>query len=110
MRAATILLLFGLLSGCFQHNAKHRRYTKLGEGAAIATGILVLSVAPTGADCRHVDQSCNDRANIAGTAGLALILGGLLGFAITTMTTPDEAPPPAPLATKPLFKPAPALK
>ena len=116
MRAATIVLLVALVSGCFA-NARHRRTAKLGEGAAIATGILVLSLAPSGADCRYVASegrdsydSCQTNANLVGTAGLALVLGGLLGFAITQMTTPEAPPPPPPLATVPLTKPAPALK
>lgn len=119
MRAVTIALLLALLGGCFPHNAKNRRYAKIGEGASIAAGILMLSVAGTGADCeagpagRAAYDDCRSRSTYVGNVGLGLILAGLMGFAITTMTAKDEAPPPTPgplAATPPTTKPAKSLK
>jgi hypothetical protein len=103
MRAVIIVLLIGLC-GCFPHNQRHRRIAKLSEGGAVVAGIALLSVAGSGADCmagpasRDAYDDCRTRATIVGNVGLSLILAGLLGFTITTVTTPDE-PAPAPLPT-----------
>ena len=106
MRYALVALLVSL-TACFSHNAHHRRIAKWSEGGALAAGIIMLSVANTGADCttgpaaRDSYDSCRSNATIVGDVGLALILGGLVGFGITQMTTPDETlPPPRPLAAE----------
>jgi len=95
-------------TACFPHNARHRRIAKWTEGGAIAGGIALLSVANTGADCtagpagRPEYDSCRHDAMLVGDVGLALILGGLVGFGVTQMMSPDETapPPPKPLAVE----------
>lgn len=101
MRVTVVVLLGLLLAGCFPHNARHRKYAKLGEGAAIVTGIAMLSVVKTGADCtagprdRAGLDDCRTNATIVGNIGLGLILAGLVGFTVTTVSE-ESAPPPAP--------------
>lgn len=99
MRFAIITcLLASLLAGCFPHNAKHRRTAKWVEGGALAGGIALLAVSNTGADCtagpagRAEYDHCRRNSTIVGDIGLGLILGGLLGFAVTTMMSGDEKP------------------
>ena len=111
MQFATLVLSVTILTGCFPNNASHRRTAKWIEGGALAGGIAFLAVSNTGADCtagpghRAEYDSCRHQSTILGTAGLALIIAGLAGFAATTITTPDEKPkaPLQPLAQgKPL--------
>jgi hypothetical protein len=106
MRYALVALLL-VVTACFPHNARHRKIAKWSEGGALAAGIVMLSVANTGADCtggpsaRDSLDGCRRNATLIGDVGLALILGGLVGFGITQMTTPEEtAPPPKPLAAQ----------
>lgn len=108
MRAVSFIVVLSLLGGCFVHDAHRRRMTKYAEGGAIVGGIVLLSVTGSGADCmntgpadREAYDSCRSRATVMGDAGLALILGGLLGFAFTQMTAPAEPAPLAPLASEP---------
>jgi hypothetical protein len=122
MRSITLVLVLGLLGGCF-HDARQRRYAKFGEGAAIAGGIVMLSFAGTGADCtagpagRDAYDDCRFRATVVGDVGLGLILAGLLGFMVTAATGPDEPPPPPralasgrpPMSGQPAAVPTPAL-
>jgi hypothetical protein len=100
-----MLLAFAILTGCFPHNAKQRRQAKWIEGGALVGGIALLSVTKSGADCEFAGpaarddyDSCRRNATIVGNIGLGLILGGLLGFAITTMTADEKPRPPGPLA------------
>ena len=89
MRTIAVLVL--ALGACFPHNATHRRYAKIGEGAAVVTGIAMQFMANAdscmaprpgtlGQDCEegHFD-----------TVGLALIFAGLAGFAATMITSPE---------------------
>jgi hypothetical protein len=107
MKAAVAVVLTLTLSACFPNSAKHRTYAKIGEGAALATGIGILYVANSGADCDEsrmvgVESSCRTNASIIGTVGLGLILAGLGGFIATVSTAPDdkpEAPTPTPITT-----------
>ncbi len=101
MRLVIVSLVLASLAGCFPHNAKHRKIAKWSAGGAIAGGVLMLSVAGTGADCtagpagRPTYDDCRRNATIVGDIGLGLILAGLVGFGITQMTSGDgEAPPP----------------
>jgi hypothetical protein len=99
MRFATIALAFTILTGCFPHNAKHRRQAKWVEGGAIAGGIAFLTLANTGADCMAgpanrgtTYDDCRRNSTIVGDIGLGLILAGLAGFAVTTIMV-EEKPP-----------------
>jgi hypothetical protein len=86
-----------LLAGCFPNNPARRRQAKYVEGAALIAGIGVSALANTGADCDqmdmmstvHGDNSCRTTAQWLGTAGLLLIVGGLLGFVATIATAED---------------------
>jgi len=99
MRAAAALLVSISLLGCFPHNPKARTYAKLGEGGAILTGIAISAFANTTADCDEMkmpgvdDSGCRGKAQWLSTAGVVLVLGGLLGFVATVSTAEDEAKP-----------------
>lgn len=97
MRAVALLVSLSLsLAACFPHNSKHRTYAKLGEGAALATGIVMLYFVNTGADCDMNPtpgvpaDDCKGEATILSSVGLGLILVGLAGFIATVSTSPDD--------------------
>ena len=95
MKPAVALLLSLSLLGCFPHNAKHRKYAKVVEGISLASGIGISAFANTGADCDEmamagVTTNCRTKAKWLSTAGVALILGGLLGFVATVSTAEEE--------------------
>jgi len=85
--------------GCFPHNARNRTIAKAGEGGAILAGIAISAFASSGADCdmttmAGIDNSgCRNKAQWLGTAGVVLIVGGLLGFVATVSTAEENAPP-----------------
>ena len=84
-----------LLVGCFPNNARHRTYAKYGEGIALVAGIAISAAANTGADCDNmskagVDDNCRSTAQWLSTAGVILIVGGLLGFVATISTAEDD--------------------
>jgi hypothetical protein len=95
---ALLLTLSLALAACFPNSAKHRTYAKIGEGAALATGIGILYMVNTGADCdqmRGVNEDtsgCRANASVLGTVGLGLILTGLVGFIATVSTSPEDKP------------------
>lgn len=96
MKAAVALAVSISLLGCFPNNAQHRTYAKYGEGAALITGIVISAIANTGADCDQnrmtgVDTNCRSTAQWLSTAGVVLILGGLLGFVATISTAEDDS-------------------
>jgi hypothetical protein len=97
MKAAVALAVSVSLLGCFPNNARHRTYAKYAEGASLVTGIVISAVANTGADCdemmmagRPVDD-CRTTAKWLSTAGVVLILAGLLGFVATISTAEDDS-------------------
>ncbi len=93
MRAVALVLCLAL-TACFPNNAKHRTYAKLVEGGLLATGIILLAVSNTGADCDIGlgKPECKSRQSFVGGIGLSLILGGLVGFAATVTTAIDDKP------------------
>lgn len=120
IRAAVALLLSFSLLGCFPHNPKARTYAKIGEGTAIVAGIVISALANTTADCDQMmipgvpeNTDCESGAKWASTAGVVLIVGGLLGFVATVSTAEDPPKPkvvdvPAPTqAQAPAAAPAP---
>lgn len=99
MKAAVALLCsVAMIAGCFPNNPAARTKAKYVEGAALVAGIVISAVANTGADCDsmdmmqgpNVDNDCRDKAKWLGTAGVVLILGGLLGFVATIATAEDD--------------------
>jgi hypothetical protein len=98
MRAVAILALTSLL-GCFPHNHKARTYAKYGEGGALVSGVVLEFLANSGADCDQMagplqsSSSCHTRATVIGDLGVALMLGGMLGFVATVSTAEDEDAP-----------------
>lgn len=100
MKAFVALLLTVSLAACFPHSAKHRTYAKIGEGAALATGIAILYASNSGADCDQMrtvgddSSGCRGNAQILGGIGLGLILAGLTGFIATVSTSPEDRPSP----------------
>jgi hypothetical protein len=98
-RAVVALLVSVSLLGCFPHSARNRRYAQIGEGTAILGGIVIGALANTTADCDEMqvpglnDNSCKNKAQWMSTAGVVLIVGGLLGF-VATVSTAEKAPPP----------------
>ncbi len=107
-RAVVALLVSVSMLGCFPHSARNRRIAQLGEGGAILAGIAISAVANTSADCDQMNtmpgsmpgDSCKDGAKWATTAGVILIVGGLLGFVATVSTAEDEAVKPKPVEIK----------
>lgn len=103
MRAAVALLASISLLGCFPHNPKARTYAKIAEGSAIVAGIAVSAFQNTGADCDEMmmigvdNSSCHTQAKWLTTAGVVLIVGGLLGFVATVSTAEEDKTPPKPL-------------
>jgi hypothetical protein len=99
MNRAVALLVSVLLLGCFPHSARNRRYAQIGEGASILAGIAISAVANTRADCDEMkipgvnNSSCENSAQWASTAGVVLIVGGLLGF-VATVSTAEKPPAP----------------
>lgn len=98
MKAAVALAVSLSLLGCFPNNARHRTYAKYAEGAALIAGIAISAVSNTGADCDtdnmnmiNADDDCRTKAQWLGTIGVALILGGLLGFVATISTAEDDS-------------------
>jgi hypothetical protein len=99
-RAVVALLVSVSLLGCFPHSARNRTYAKIGEGGALAAGIALSAFANSAADCDSMevsgvnDQSgCRSNAKWASTAGVVLVLGGLLGFVATVSTAEDDNEP-----------------
>lgn len=87
--------------GCFPHSARHRTYAQLGEGGAILAGIAISAFANTAADCDEMavaginNTDCRNKATWLSTAGVTLIVGGLLGFVATVSTAepdPNDKP------------------
>jgi len=97
MRAVALALAL-TTTACFPHNARHRTYAKLGEGAALATGIVMLFFVNSGADCDQMRtpglpaEDCKSDAKLLSGVGLGLIIAGLTGFIATVSTTPDDKP------------------
>jgi hypothetical protein len=117
MKPLVALLVMLSLTACFPNSAKHRTYAKLGEGAALASGIGMLYMVNSGADCdqmRTIDDDasgCRSNATILGTVGLSLILAGLVGFIATVSTSPEDQPEPITQAkTTTVSQPAAATK
>jgi len=91
-----VIALLLVTSACFPESARHRRYAKLGEGAAILGGIALQFAANAGTCPERrpgtIEMPCEDGQ--LDSVGLGLIFAGLVGFAATMMTTPrgDDAP------------------
>ena len=95
-----MLVSVSLLGGCFPHNPKARTYAKVAEGTALLAGIAISAFANTAADCDQMtvsglnagEASCRSGAQWASAAGIALVVGGLLGFVATVSTAEEEKP------------------
>lgn len=98
MKAVVAMVVAVLLTGCFPNNKKHRTYAKIGEGAALASGVALLYAAGTGADCDEMRapgesaSGCRSNASLYSGVGLGLILTGLVGFIATVSTSPEDKP------------------
>ncbi len=83
-------------TACFPHNARHRQLAKLTEGAALVAGVTMQFVARD-PGCMETTasaiQQCDADRGQLDKVGLGLIFAGLLGFAVTVMTSPSEQPP-----------------
>jgi hypothetical protein len=114
-RAVVALVVSVSLLGCFPHSARNRRFAQLGEGASILAGIAVSAVANTRADCDEMkvpgvnNSSCENQAQWMTTAGVVLIVGGLLGF-VATVSTAEKEPPPKAIEIKAEPTPAPKVE
>jgi hypothetical protein len=78
-----------LAAGCFPRNAKHRRYAKIGEGAALVTGIALQFTGKSCMPTRSPGDDCEDGS--LDLIGVGLIFVGLAGFAATIMTSPSQS-------------------
>lgn len=98
MRAVALTLALSM-TACFPHNARHRTIAKVSEGVSLVSGIAILAVVNSGADCDAMmmpgleDPDCEGNANILSTIGLGLIMLGLGGFIVTVSATPDDDDP-----------------
>ena len=120
-RAVVSLLVSVSLLGCFPHSPQKRTYAKIVEGSAILAGIAIGALANTNADCDEMttpglnETGCHNKAQWMSTAGVVLVVGGLLGFVATVSTAEQEKPKPVEIkqetvppttAAKPTDKPA----
>ena len=105
-RAVVALLVSVSMLGCFPHSARNRTIAKASEGGAILAGIAISAFANTNADCDMVtmpgvdESGCHSKAQWASTAGVVLIVGGLLGFVATVSTAEEDAAKPKPVELK----------
>jgi len=100
-RAVAFLLTSTMMLGCFPHDAHKRTLAQLAEGGAVVGGIALEAALGTGADCDAMtmigappDSNCHTNKSVAGGVGVALILGGLLGFVATISTAEEDKEPP----------------
>ncbi len=116
MRAIALVTSLSLL-GCFPHDPHARMIAQISEGGAAALGVTILALTHTNADCEAnnmniamPDMSCQNKSNALSDIGLALMIGGLVGF-IATVSSAEEDPPPPPtnVLTKPK-EPLPPVK
>jgi hypothetical protein len=97
MRLVALLTCLTLL-GCFPNNPKHRTYAQIVEGAMLAGGVAILAVSNTGADCDMTvklgmpKEDCKSTASLLSGIGLALVVGGLVGFMATIATIDSKSP------------------
>lgn len=98
MRAVALLVIASLAAGCFPHNAHKRTIAQLVEGGTLAAGIGMEYFANTTADCDQMKQetgnlsaSCGGVSQSIGSVGVALIIGGLVGFIVTISGAQDDA-------------------
>lgn len=88
-----------LMAGCFPHNPRARTISELAEGAVILGGIAVLAVSNAGADCEArglpgvPDSNCKGTSDLATTAGLSMLIVGLVGFIATISTAQVDKKP-----------------
>ena len=102
MRSAVALFLTAsMMLGCFPHDAHKRTLAQIAEGGAVVGGIALEAALGTGADCDMMtkigappDSNCHTNKTIFGNVGVALILGGLLGFVATISTAEEDKTPP----------------
>jgi hypothetical protein len=101
MRAVSLVLALSLVNvGCFPHNKGARRIAQISEGAMTIAGIILESQLRTGADCdsmlgsSQAIQDCHNHNTLFGSVGVALMLGGLLGFVVTVSTAKEDPVPP----------------
>jgi hypothetical protein len=93
MRAVALVAAASLF-GCFSTSHRTRTIAKITEGGLIVAGIVMEAFTKT--DCSLpsmpgvADGGCHTRNAAIGNVGVAMILGGLLGFVVTVSTTPDE--------------------
>jgi hypothetical protein len=114
-RAVVALVVSVSMLGCFPHSPRKRTIAQIGEGAAILAGIAISAFANTTADCDNMDgvsglnqgDDCRTGAKWATTAGVALVVGGLLGF-VATVSTAQEEPKPKPVEIKDVTEAKPA--
>jgi hypothetical protein len=115
MRSVVALLLTASMSvGCFPTDPHKRTLAQFGEGGAVVGGIVLEALLSTGADCdvmgkigQPPDPNCHQKSATLGGIGVALILGGLLGF-VATISTAEEAKEPPKIDIKAVPSTAPA--
>lgn len=94
MRLVALLSCLMLL-GCFPNNPKHRNYAKMVEGGMLVGGVVLLAVSETQADCDMKmglgipKMDCKSKAGLISGIGLALVIGGIVGFMATVATTEE---------------------
>ena len=94
MRAVALLVSISLL-GCFPHDAHKRTIAQLVEGGTLGLGVGMEYFANSQADCDQMMQTgggkCSGVGQTLGSLGVALILGGLVGFVVTVSGAEDDS-------------------
>jgi len=84
-----------LAAGCFPNDPYASRIAKISEGGAALLGIGLLALAKTQADCdadSNKDMGCNSTGTTLQTAGLSLLIIGIVGFVATVSVEEDAKP------------------
>jgi hypothetical protein len=95
MRPVALALSALLLAGCFPTNSRARTISKYSEGGLVLGGLVVEGLTYSITNCTmpgpgESGGTCSPKTPWLGDVGLAMILGGIIGF-VATITTEPEA-------------------
>jgi len=99
MRPVALAVSALLLAGCFPTNPRARTIAKYSEGGLVIGGLVVEGLTYSITNCTmpgpgETTGTCSPKTPWLGDVGLALILGGIVGFVATITTEPEAKKPP----------------